>query len=168
MTRDPKKKDTKKKKTFWMEHGKTGIMQRELCLLINWCDCSWMWGSKTKTIASEVTRECSTMQTGRWTITGHLAVLLELLCLPLKSTDKMVFVSMMWTVPVTMVTKGLLAVLILIIYCITMRKTISVTSMMITGFSAPPLQGGSFDFWFYGDLFILRIFHVIFLEPFIC
>lgn len=40
-----------------------------------------------------------------------------------------------------METRGLLAVLILIIYCITMRKTISVTStMMITGFSAPPVR----------------------------
>lgn len=47
-----------------------------------------------------------------------------------------------------METRGLLAVLILIIYCITMRKTISVTLMMITGFSAPPAGRSlsSFDF----------------------
>lgn len=51
----------------------------------------------------------------------------------------MVFVSMS-TIPVTMETRGLLAVLILIIYCITMRKTVSVTLMMITGFSAPPFR----------------------------
>lgn len=48
---------SQKMKTFWLEHGKTGIMQRELCLLINWRDCPWMWGSKTKTIASEVTMQ---------------------------------------------------------------------------------------------------------------
>lgn len=78
----------------------------------------------------------------------------------------MVFVSMMWTV--TMDTRGLLAVLILIIYCITMRKTISVTSMMITGFFAPPVKRRlSFVFWGGGFRWFvyLRIFHVIFLEP---
>lgn len=74
---------------------------------------------------------------------------------------------MMWTIPVTMETKGLLAVLILIIYCITMRKTISVTSM-ITGFSAPPVRRGfsTFDFlvicWFtYFSWYIFRTFDLL-------
>lgn len=102
---------------------------------------------------------------GRQTITGHLAVYFWSFCASLKSTDKLVFVSMMWTI--TTETRGLLAVLILIIYCITMRKTISVTStMMITGFSAPPVRRSLSIFLIFWWFVNLRIFHVIFLEPF--
>lgn len=50
-------------------------------------------------------------------------------------------------------TRGRLTVLIWIINCITMRKTLSAILMMITGFSAPPIKGTlsplSFSFFFF-------------------
>lgn len=72
-------KRLKKKKHFQWSMAKQGSCREHYASLLTDCDCSWMWGSKTETIASEVTKGCSTIQIDRWTITGHLAVLLELL-----------------------------------------------------------------------------------------
>lgn len=135
--------------------GKKGIMQREVCLLINWCDCSWMRGIQDQENPFWSNKG---MQYNADRQMGQLREVLLFFwsfCASLKYTDKMVFVSMKWTIPITMETRGLLAALILIIYCITMRKTISVTLMMITGFSAPPVRKSLLIF---GDSFILRIF----------
>ena len=123
--------------------------------------------SETKTIASEGVR-------GRQhNADGPTDMLLRLwsMCASLGSTDKMVFVSVMWTVPLDNGDEDFLQCWYLIIYCITMTKTISVTSMMITGFSAPPAVGGGslyiflISWWF---VYFMFFFTVIFLAPLLC
>lgn len=73
----------------------------------------------------------------------------------------------MWTVPVTMEMGGLLTVLILIIYCITMTKKKNNISDINDDnrVSHSSCQEEYLHFLFSGDLFI---FHGIFLEPLIC
>lgn len=124
-----------------MEHGETRIMRWLMRLFMD---------VESKTIASEVTRGWSKTQIGDGLLQDMLYRWSCCACLKKKSTDKTVSISVMWTVPVTMEMGGLLTVLILIIYCITMTKKnkISVTSMMITGFLTPPVRRSIYIFYF--------------------
>lgn len=142
-----------------MEHGETRIMRWLMRLFMD---------VESKTIASEVTRGWSKTQIGDGLLQDMLYRWSCCACLKKKSTDKTVSISVMWTVPVTMEMGGLLTVLILIIYCITMTKKQKNNISDINDdnrVSHSSCQEEYLHFLFSGDLFI---FHGIFLEPLIC
>lgn len=154
-------KDKKKKKNIlngaWQNRD-----HAERILPLNWCDCPWMWGSKAKTIASEVIRGCRSTD-------GQLRDILLYFwsfCASLKSSDKMVFVSMMWTIPVIMERTSCSADINHLLYYYEKNNISDIDDDNRVFCSS--CQEESFNFLIFWWFVYLRIFHVIFLEPFIC
>lgn len=111
-----------------------------------------------KTIASEVTKAVPNNE-GLTDQQWDFSLYFWSFCASLKNRlILMVSVSMVWP--------GLLAALILIVYCINMRKkkTIPVTSTMITGFFRSSRQEESIGFpsYFSGDVFISHVFFMLY------